>query len=85
MTILISDWKKQDISDFEICNNGTENLRVKAGLRPIDVLAMTYGQNAIIGSGGYNPEDVEDVLCIMKSRKWDIGSIITDIIKEMKI
>lgn len=113
---------------FEICNNGTENLRekaeqifgkamsalgetcdvdiyidaagadglietyqsmgkvdsrmvvvaVKAGLRPIDILAMTYGQHAIIGSGGYNPEDVEDVLSIMKSRKWDIGSIITD-------
>lgn len=28
---------------------------VKAGLRPIDVLAMTYGQHAIIGSGGYFP------------------------------
>ncbi len=112
---------------FEICNNGTENLRnraeevfgsamsalgvtcdvdiyidaagadgiietyqsmgkvdsrmvvvaVKAGLRPIDVLAMTYGQHAIIGSGGYNPEDVRDVLAIMESGKWDIESIIT--------
>lgn len=51
---------------------------VKAGLRPIDVLAMTYGQHAIIGSGGYNPEDVEDVLAIMKSGKWNIENIITD-------
>lgn len=50
---------------------------VKAGLRPIDVLAMTYGQHAIIGSGGYMPEDVEDVLSIMKSGRWDIESIIT--------
>lgn len=52
---------------------------VKAGLRPIDVLAMTYGQHAIIGSGGYNPEDVRDVLAIMESGKWDIESIITDV------
>lgn len=52
---------------------------VKAGKRPIDVLAMTYGQHAIIGSGGYFPEDVEDVLAIMKSGKWDIESIITDV------
>lgn len=51
---------------------------VKAGLRPIDVLAMTYGQHAIIGSGGYMPEDVEDVLSIMKSGRWEIESIITD-------
>mgnify|MGYP004502769927 FL=1 len=52
---------------------------VKAGLRPIDVLAMTYGQHALIGSGGYTPEDVKDVLEIMKSGKWDIESIITDV------
>ena len=51
---------------------------VKAGLRPIDVLAMTYGQHALIGSGGYFPEDVEDVLAIMKSGRWNIESIITD-------
>lgn len=51
---------------------------VKAGLRPIDVLAMTYGQHAIIGSGGYNPEDVRDVLAIMETGSWDIESIITD-------
>lgn len=50
---------------------------VKAGLRPIDVLAMTYGQHAIIGFGGYMPEDVRDVLEIMRSGKWNLESIIT--------
>lgn len=56
--------------------NGQKN--IMAGLRPIDVLAMTYGQHAIIGSGGYFPEDVEDVLHIMKSGRWEIERIITD-------
>lgn len=51
---------------------------VRAGMRPVDVLSMTYSQHALIGSGGYNPEDVEDVIAVMVSRKWDIGSIITD-------
>ena len=52
---------------------------VKAGLRPVDVLTMTYGQLALIGSGGYNPEDVRDVLAIMESGRWDIESIITQV------
>lgn len=52
---------------------------VRAGLRPINVLDMTYSQHAIIGSGGYFPEDVHDVLDIMSSGKWDIESIITDV------
>lgn len=51
---------------------------VLAGLRPVNILDMTYSQHAIIGSGGYNPEDVADVLTIMESGKWDIESIITD-------
>lgn len=50
---------------------------VLAGKRPVDVLAMTYSQHALIGSGGYFPEDVEDVLSIMACGKWDIPSIIT--------
>lgn len=50
---------------------------VLAGKRPIDVLSMTYSQHAIIGSGGYMPEDVKDVMRIMESGEWDIGSIIT--------
>lgn len=50
---------------------------VKAGMRPVDVLAMTFGQHALIGSGGYMPEDVRDVMAIMESGRWDIESIIT--------
>lgn len=50
---------------------------VKAGMRPVDILAMTFGQHALIGSGGYMPEDVRDVMRIMESGRWDIESIIT--------
>lgn len=50
---------------------------VLAGLRPIDVLSMTYSQHALIGSGGYMTEDVCDVLKIMEIHKWDIEKIIT--------
>lgn len=50
---------------------------VLAGKRPVDVLEMTYSQHALIGSGGYFPEDVEDVMTAMASHKWDIESIIT--------
>lgn len=50
---------------------------VKAGKRPVDILHMTYAQQAIIGSGGYFPEDVLDVMKIMESHLWDIESIIT--------
>ncbi|MGM9681845.1 MAG: zinc-binding dehydrogenase [Eubacteriales bacterium] len=51
---------------------------VLAGMRPINVLDMTYSQHAIIGSGGYFPQDVLDVLNIMQDDRWDIGKIITD-------
>ena len=45
--------------------------------RNVNILGMTFGQLAIIGSGGYMPADVQDVLTIMESGKWDIESIIT--------
>lgn len=51
---------------------------VLAGMRPVNILAMTYAQHALIGSGGYLPEDVRDVINIMESGKWNIESIITD-------
>lgn len=51
---------------------------VLAGKRPVDVLGMTYSQHALIGSGGYFPVDVDDVMTVMASKKWDIESIITD-------
>lgn len=50
---------------------------VLAGKRPVDVLAMTFAQHALIGSGGYFPEDVRDVMKIMESERWNIESIIT--------
>lgn len=51
---------------------------VLAGMRPVDILGMTYSQHALIGSGGYTPEDVADVMKMMESGRWDIDSIITD-------
>ncbi|MGM9616436.1 zinc-dependent alcohol dehydrogenase [Butyricicoccus sp.] len=51
---------------------------VAAGKRPVDILEMTYSQHALIGSGGYLPEDVQDVMAAMASGTWDIESIITD-------
>lgn len=45
--------------------------------RNVNILGMTFGQLAIIGSGGYTPEDVKDVMAIMESGKWDIETIIT--------
>lgn len=45
--------------------------------RQIDLLHMTYAQKSIIGSGGYCPEDVRDVMDIMASGRWDIASIVT--------
>lgn len=50
---------------------------VLAGKRPVDILSMTFAQHALIGSGGYMPEDVVDVMKIMESGRWDIESIIT--------
>lgn len=45
--------------------------------RQIDLLHMTYAQKSIVGSGGYFPEDVRDVMSMMASAKWDLESIIT--------
>ena len=45
--------------------------------RTIDMLHMTYAQQSIIGSGGYMPEDVQDVQKIMASGKWELERIIT--------
>lgn len=45
--------------------------------RTIDLLHMTYAQQSIIGSGGYMPEDVEDVQRIMTCGKWNLERIIT--------
>ena len=42
--------------------------------RTIDLLHMTYAQQSMIGSGGYMPEDVQE---IMSCGKWDLERIIT--------
>jgi len=50
---------------------------VGTNVRPVDVLGMTFGQLALIRSGGYTPDDVRDVMSIMESGEWDIESLIT--------
>ena len=52
---------------------------VQAGKRPVDVLSMTFSQHALIGSGGYQSEDVRDVMALMESGRWDIDSLITHV------
>lgn len=53
------------------------SVSVNNAIRSLDLLHITYAQKSIIGSGGYMPEDVADVLKIMESGRWDIESIIT--------
>lgn len=50
---------------------------VLAGKRPVDILSMTFAQHTLICSGGYFPEDVQDIMKIMESGKWNIEFIIT--------
>lgn len=45
--------------------------------RDLSLLDLTYASQSLIGSGGYRPEDVPDVMEIMASGKWDIESIVT--------
>ena len=47
--------------------------------RQVDLLALTYGQKSIAGSGGYFPEDVRDVMAIMASGHWDVARITTHV------
>ena len=53
------------------------SVAVNNALRQVDLLHMTYAQKSIIGSGGYMPEDVEDVMRIMASGRWNLEAIIT--------
>lgn len=50
---------------------------VNNALRSLDLLHLTFAQKSIIGSGGYMPEDVRDVMNIMESGRWDLESMIT--------
>lgn len=53
------------------------SVAVNKAPRRLDMLHLTYSQKSIIGSGGYMPEDVADVMEIMKSGKWQISRMIT--------
>lgn len=46
--------------------------------RTVDFVELSFSQKSLIGSGGYMPEDVEDVLAIMESHRWDIAGIVTN-------
>ena len=46
-------------------------------LLEINLLPLTYAQYELVGSGGYMPEDVRDVMEIMASGEYDIESLIT--------
>jgi 2-desacetyl-2-hydroxyethyl bacteriochlorophyllide A dehydrogenase len=50
---------------------------INNAVRNLNLLDLTYSSQSIIGSGGYRPEDVKDVMDIMKSGRWAIDSIIT--------
>ncbi len=50
---------------------------VNKALREVDLLHLTYAQKSIIGSGGYMPEDVQDVMSLMEQGVVDFTSIIT--------
>jgi threonine dehydrogenase-like Zn-dependent dehydrogenase len=64
---------------------------VHHGPSTIPLIDLTYGQKSIIGSGGYFPEDVKDVMAYMESGKFNIASIIThefalkDIVKAFEV
>ena len=51
---------------------------VNNSIRSVDMLQMTYASLSIIGSGGYTPQDVLDVMDVMTEHRWNIESIITD-------
>lgn len=51
---------------------------VNSASRSLNLLDLTYSSQSIIGSGGYRPDDVTDVMNIMKSGRFDIEKIITD-------
>lgn len=53
------------------------SVAVNNSLRKLDLLHLTYAQKSIIGSGGYMPEDVRDVMQMMESGRWDLESVIT--------
>lgn len=50
---------------------------VNKALRQVDLLHLTYAQKSIIGSGGYMPEDVRDVMRLMEQGDVNLETLIT--------
>lgn len=67
----------EDFMQFGKIESRFVSVAVNKNLRNVDLLHMTYSQKSIIGSGGYMPEDVNDVIDIMQSHCFDLESIIT--------
>ena len=70
----------QIISQYlEMSKFGGTFVRVAVNKKPVtvDMLQLVFSEQSIIGSGGYTPQDVEDVLGIMASGRWDLESVIT--------
>lgn len=66
-----------DFMEFGVIESRFVSVAVNKAVREVDMLALTYASKSLIGSGGYRPEDVTDVMDIMKSGRWDIERIIT--------
>lgn len=45
----------------------------------VDLQRLAFGAQSIIGSGGYGPDDVRDVLSILEGGAFDLSSIITHV------
>ncbi|MGN1022715.1 MAG: zinc-binding dehydrogenase [Lachnospiraceae bacterium] len=45
--------------------------------REVDFVDLSFAQKSLVGSGGYAPEDVRDVLKIQASGKWNLSSLCT--------
>lgn len=79
--IVIDAAGAESVLDFFMQSGKIESrlvsVAVNRAVRSLDLLHLTYAQKSIIGSGGYLPEDVADVMQIMCSGRWDLDSLIT--------
>lgn len=58
-------------------NAGLTIVGIHHAPRTINLTPVIFGSLAIRGSGGYFPEDVETAMEIMKSKQFDIDSLVT--------
>ena len=50
---------------------------MNTALKEVDLLHLTCARKSIIGSGGYMPEDVRDVMRLMEQGDVNLESLIT--------